>query len=56
LSLGIGGRYWSMWTRSGTVNFGGTGTIVPRRYAAEQVHLVVQGTYTFGAHRRPPRI
>jgi len=33
-SLGIGGRYWSMWTTSGDVNFGGTGVIVPMRYAA----------------------
>ena len=28
-SLGIRGRYWSVWTTNGTVNFGGTGTIVP---------------------------
>lgn len=48
LSLGIGGRYWSMWTTEGTVNFGGTGEIVPMRYAAEQAHLLVQGSYKFG--------
>lgn len=48
LSLGIGGRYWSMWTTEGTVNFGGTGEIVPMRYAAEQAHLLVQGSYRFG--------
>ncbi|MGH6735546.1 MAG: outer membrane beta-barrel protein [Methyloceanibacter sp.] len=48
LSLGVGGRYWSMWTTSGNVNFGGTGTIVPMRYAAEQAHLLVQGSYKFG--------
>ena len=47
-SLGIGGRYWSMWTTSGDVNFGGTGTIIPMRYAAEQAHLLVQGPYKFG--------
>jgi hypothetical protein len=47
-SLGIGGRYWSMWTTSGDVNFGGTGVIVPMRYAAEQAHLLVQGSYKFG--------
>jgi opacity protein-like surface antigen/outer membrane protease len=47
LSLGIGGRYWSMWTTEGTVNFGGTGEIVPMRYAAEQAHLLVQGSYKF---------
>jgi len=47
-SLGIGGRYWSVWTTNGTVNFGGTGTIIPMRYAAEQAHLLVQGSYKFG--------
>ena len=26
LKIGIGGRYWSMWTDSGTVDFGGTAT------------------------------
>jgi opacity protein-like surface antigen len=49
LSVGVGGRYWSMWTTSGTTNFGGTGTYVPMRYAAEQAHLLVQGSYTFEA-------
>jgi len=47
-SVGVGGRYWSMWTTSGDVNFGGTGTIIPMRYAAEQAHLLVQGSYKFG--------
>ena len=47
-SLGIGGRYWSMWTTSGDVNFGGTGAIIPMRYAAEQAQLLVQGSYKFG--------
>jgi hypothetical protein len=47
-SLGIGGRYWSVWTTNGTVNFGGTSTIVPMRYAAKQAHLQVQGSYKFG--------
>ncbi len=48
LSVGAGGRYWSMWTTSGDVNFGGTGTIIPMRYAAEQAHFLVQGSYKFG--------
>lgn len=48
LSVGIGGRYWSMWTTSGSVDFGGTGTIVPMRYAAEQAAVFVQGSYTLG--------
>ncbi|MEO8421336.1 MAG: omptin family outer membrane protease, partial [Hyphomicrobium sp.] len=47
LSLGVGGRYWAMWTSDGTVNFGGTGTIVPMRYSVEQAALLVQGSYTF---------
>lgn len=53
LSVGVGGRYWSMWTTSGTVNFGGTGTFVPMRYAAEQAHLLVQGAYTFDTASGP---
>jgi hypothetical protein len=47
-SLGVGGRYWSLWTTDGTVDFGGTGTIIAMRYAAEQAHLLVQGSYKFG--------
>lgn len=47
-SVGVGGRYWAMWTTSGTVNFGGTGLIIPMRYASEQAQLLVQGTYRFG--------
>ncbi len=47
LSIGVGGRYWSMWTTSGNVNFGGTGQFVPMRYAAEQAHLLVQGSDRF---------
>jgi hypothetical protein len=37
-----------MWTTSGDTNFGGTGEIIPMRYAAEQAHLLVQGSYKFG--------
>jgi opacity protein-like surface antigen len=51
LSLGVGGRSWSMWTTQGNVNFGGTGEFVPMRYAAEQAHLLLQGSYKFGANR-----
>jgi hypothetical protein len=56
LSLGVGGRYWSMWTTEGTVNFGGTGEIVPMRYAAEQAHLLVQGSYKFGLGAAGPML
>jgi opacity protein-like surface antigen len=51
-SLGVGGRYWSMRTTSGNVNFGGEGVIVPMRYAAEQAHLLVQGSYKFSDNRK----
>jgi len=47
-SVGVGGRYWAMWTTSGTVNFGGFGIIIPMRYASEQAQLFVQGSYKFG--------
>ena len=39
LSVGVGGRYWSMWTTSGVVDFdfdfdfGGSGEFIPMRYA-----------------------
>jgi hypothetical protein len=36
-----------MWTTDGIVDFGGTGTIIPMRYAAEQAAVFVQGSYTF---------
>ena len=39
-----------MWTTDGTVNFGGTGEIVAMRYAAEQAHFLVLGSYKFGGH------
>ena len=51
-SLGVGGRYWSMRTTSGDVNFGGEGVIVPMRYAAEQAQVLVQGTYKFSDNRK----
>jgi hypothetical protein len=48
LSLGVGGRYWSMWTTSGDTNFAGSGTIIPQRFAVEQAALMLQGSYKFG--------
>lgn len=53
LSLGVGGRYWSMWTTSGDTDFGGNGTIIPMRFAAEQAALLVQGSYAFGTGAEP---
>lgn len=46
LRLGVGGRYWTMWTSDGTVDFGGV-EFVPMRYAVEQAALLVQCSYTF---------
>lgn len=55
LSLGVGGRYWAMWTRDGTVNFGDE-ALVPMRFSVEQVALLVQGSYAFSdaENRRAP--
>jgi opacity protein-like surface antigen len=47
-SLGVGGRYWSMFTTSGETNFGGSGIFVPQRFAVEQAAVLVQGSYRFG--------
>jgi opacity protein-like surface antigen/outer membrane protease len=46
LSIGVGGRYWSMWTTDANVDFGGE-ELVPMRYSVEQAALLVQGSYTF---------
>ena len=46
LSIGVGGRYWAMWTPDGTVDFGGV-ELVPMRYSVEQAALLVQGSYKF---------
>jgi opacity protein-like surface antigen len=47
LKIGIGARYWNMWTESGTVNFGGNGTYVPMRFSVEQAALLMQGSLSF---------
>lgn len=46
LSLGVGGRYWAMWTPDGIVDFGNE-ELVPMRYSVEQASLLFQGSYTF---------
>ena len=48
LSLGVGARYWTMATTHGDTDFGGTGTIIPQKFAAEQAALLLQGSYKFG--------
>jgi opacity protein-like surface antigen len=47
LKIGIGGRYWNMWTDSGTVDFGGGGNFVPMRFSVEQAALLFQGSLSF---------
>jgi opacity protein-like surface antigen len=47
LKIGVGGRYWTMWTDSGTVDFGGNGTYVPMRFSVEQAALLMQGSLNF---------
>jgi hypothetical protein len=54
LSVGVGGRYWSMWSTSGDVNFGDVGLFVPMQYKVEQAVLLVQGSYRFGAASPAP--
>ena len=46
LSIGIGGRYWTMWTPDGTVDFGGE-ELVPMRFSVEQAALLFQGSLSF---------
>jgi opacity protein-like surface antigen len=46
-SVGVGGRYWALWTTSAETNFGGTGFFVPQRLAAEQIAVTFQASYKF---------
>jgi len=48
IDVGIGARYWALWTTSADVNFGGSGQLVPMRFATEQAQLLLQGSYRFG--------
>jgi hypothetical protein len=45
LSVGVGGRYWSLRADGATEK---SGDIIPMRFAAEQAALLVQGSYAFG--------
>jgi opacity protein-like surface antigen len=47
-SIGVGGRYWAMWTTTGSTDFGGAGINVPTRFAAEQAAVTLQASYKFG--------
>jgi opacity protein-like surface antigen len=50
-AVGIGGRYWTMWTTNGQFTSTGTPGVAPRFYRAafEQPGAFVQASYTFGA-------
>jgi hypothetical protein len=58
--LGIGGRYWAMWTTSGSQNcFGGcnttvtgftTGPVTPYSASTERFGGFVQASYRFAAY------
>jgi opacity protein-like surface antigen len=51
-AVGVGGRYWTMWTTNGQVGFvQGSQVGAPRYYRAafEQAGAFVQASYTFGA-------
>jgi len=47
LSIGVGGRYWSMSVPSGTTNFFSKGDFINQRFATEQSAVLVQGSYQF---------
>ena len=56
--LGIGGRYWSMWTTKGKTDCNG-GALCPAatpfqsmRFSTEQAAVFVQATYKFGSGGR----
>ena len=46
-SLGVGGRYWALWTTSGTDVFGGTPTHRNDTYRTERAGVTFQGSYRF---------
>lgn len=55
LSLGVGGRYWSMWTTDGSFTCTGCGAPGvtsnppnPERVSTERYGVLLQGTYRFG--------
>jgi opacity protein-like surface antigen len=60
-AVGVGGRYWTMWTTNGQFTSTGTPGVAPRYYRAafEQAGAFVQASYTFGAggvHAAAPQI
>jgi len=48
LSVGAGGRYWSMSIPHGTSDFFTAGNFVPQRFAVEHTAVFVQGSYKLG--------
>lgn len=49
-NVGVMGRYWSMQTTTGETNFGGSGFIIPQKFAAEQTAITVGGSYKFSGN------
>ena len=47
ISLGVGGRYWSMQVPSGLTNFFSRNEFVAERYSTENAALFAQGSYKF---------
>ena len=52
-NVGVGGRYSTEWTTSASTNFGGTGVIVPQRFAVEQATGFTQLLKEFGTVYEP---
>lgn len=46
-SVGVGGRYWAMWTSNGNDIFGGEETHRSDTYRYERAGVFLQGAYTF---------
>jgi hypothetical protein len=46
-SLGVGGRYWALWTTSGTDAVGGDVALRNDTFRAERVGVTFQGSYKF---------
>ena len=49
LSVGVGGRYWSMQVPKGLTNFFSTDEFIVQRFSTEQAALFAQGSYKFAA-------
>jgi hypothetical protein len=46
-SVGVGDRYWTMWTTSAETDLFGAGVNVQSKFAVEQAAVYLQGSYKF---------